>query len=174
VEKRFKQTIHREYPTEGSAVKIEHVKLDGSVLHLGEAKLLDLNQEKCLIKLHRVFMKKGVYDGLETLKEPGDSAITIGKIGEWHLTTQYFSKDGQTKGRYINLNTPIELYPYGIRYVDLELDVCVWPDRSVKLLDEEKLEEAVMKGFITERLSQNIKAKAEAILEETKKGSENL
>jgi len=41
-------------------------------------------------------------------------------------------------------------------------------------LDDSKLEEAVMRGFITERLSQNIKAKAEVILEEAKKGSENL
>ncbi len=66
----------------------------------------------------------------------------------------------------MNLNTPIELYPYGIRYVDLEVDVCVWPDGRVKKLDEEKLGRAVAEGLITEKLAEIVGEKIRRLMKE--------
>ena len=67
---------------------------------------------------------------------------------------------------YINLNTPIELYPYGIRYVDLEVDVCVWPNGRVKKLDEKKLKEAATEGIITPKLVRIVKEKLREIMKD--------
>ena len=152
VESLLEQTIMTEYPTLYSLISIEHVKLDGKVFHLGKALIEAFNRHESLIRFRRVFEKKGIYDGLKTEKEPGDYAVTEAKIGEWYFKTEYFSKDGRYKGTYINLNTPIELYPNGIRYVDLEVDVCVLPNGRVKKLDEEKLKEAMAEGMITQKL----------------------
>jgi len=164
VESLFKQTIRAEYPIVGSVIGIEHVKLDGKVFHLGKALIETYNHHESLISLRRVFEKKGIYDGLKTEKNPGDYAVTEAKIGGWHLKTEYFAKDGRYKGTYINLNTPIELYPHGIRYVDLEIDVCVWPNGRIKKLDEEKLEEASEEGMITQRLVKIVKEKLQEIM----------
>ncbi len=164
VETLLKQTIRAKYPIAGSLIEIEHVKLHGKVFNLGRAVIETFDHPKSLIQFRRVFKKKGIYDGLKTEKEPGDYAVTEAKIGEWHFKTQYFSKGGQYKGTYINLNTPIELYPHGIRYVDLEVDVCVWPTGRVKKLDEKKLKEAAADGMITPKLVRIIKEKLQEIM----------
>ncbi len=164
VEKLLRQTIRAKYPIVGSLIEIEHVKLHGKVLNLGKAVIEAFNHPKSLIRFRRVFKKKGTYDGLKTEKAPADYAVTEAKIGEWHFKTRYFAKDGRYKGTYINLNTPIELYPHGIRYVDLEVDVCVWPNGRVKKLDEKKLEEATAEGIVTPRLARTVKEKLHKIM----------
>lgn len=164
VEGLFKQTIEPEHPRVGSVIGIEHIKLDGKVFHLGKALVEEFSHDNRTLCLSRIFEKEGVYDGLQTRKEPGDTAITEAKVGEWYFKTQYFSEHGKFKGTYINLNTPIELYPYAIRYVDLEVDVCVWPSGKVEKLDEEELDEALKKGLVTERLVKIVREKTEQIM----------
>lgn len=161
----FEETIEVEYPTVGSTLEIKHAKLDGQVFHLGTAMIEVYDQNESLIRFRRVFRGEGIYNGLEIRKELADYAVTEAKIGEWYFKTQYFSRDGRYKGTYINLNTPIELYPYGIRYVDLEVDACVWPDGRVKVLDEEKLDNAVADDLITEKLGRIVREKLQEIME---------
>jgi hypothetical protein len=166
VEKLLKQTIRANYPIVGSLIEIQHVKLRGKVINLGKAVIEAFDHLGSLIQFRRVFKKKGIYDGLKTEKAPGDYAVTEAKIGEWHFKTRYFAKDGRYKGTYINLNTPIELYPQGIRYVDLEVDVCVWPNGKVKKLDEKKLKEATAEDIIAPRLARIVKEKVQRIMKD--------
>jgi len=165
VQRLFKQTVEAEYPTVGSFIAMEHVKLDGKVFHLGKALVEAFDEDKSLIQFTRVFEREGTYNGLKTRKEPGDRAVTEAKLGEWHLETQYFSRDGRNKGMYINFNTPIELYPYWIRYVDLEVDVVVWPDGKKEVLDEDKLKKAAEEGLVTEKLVKTVENKLQELLE---------
>jgi len=160
----LRQTVEAEFPRVGSWIKIEHVKPDGRVFHLGPALVEVFAQDEPFIRFRRVFKRIGVYDGLNIPKHPDDYAITEVKMGEWHFKTQYFTREGRIKGTYINLNTPIEVYPYSIRYVDLEADVCVWPDGGVETLEMEKLEEAAKKGLVTEKLVAIVKEKVSEII----------
>jgi len=164
VERLFRQTVGASFPTVGSMIDIEHVKLDGKVFHLGEASVEAFDEDASLIEFSRVVRGEGTYDGLGTRREPGDRAVTEAKIGGWHYKTRYFSKDGRHKGTYINLNTPIELYPYGIRYVDLEVDVCIWPSGRVGKVDEKKLECAAAEGVVTKRLVETVKREVREIM----------
>jgi len=164
VEDLLRQTIETEFPSVGSWIKIEHVKPDGRVFHLGPALIEAREQDKAFIRFRRVFKRTGVYDGLKIPKYPDDYAITEAKRDEWFFKTQYFSKEGRIKGTYINLNTLIELYPYAIRYIDLEADICIWPDGRVETLDMEKLEDALKKGLITEKLVTIVKEKISEII----------
>jgi hypothetical protein len=171
VKELFEQAVEKEHPTEGSLMEIEHVKLDGKVFRLGRALVKNLRYEGSnvsLLRLRRDFRVKGVYDGLKTPKEPGDYAVTEIEIGEWHLETRYFSRDGRLKGVYVNLNTPVELYPHAVRYVDLEVDVCMWPDGKVQVLDEGKLEEALVKGLVSERLVRLVREKVKRVIKRLK------
>ena len=162
----FRQATDAEYPDEGSVVEIDHVKLDGRVLQLGKALIEDFDHTSSLMRLSRIFETKGIYDGLAIRRAPGDRAVTTAQLGEWHLVTRYFSREGRYKGAYINLNTPIELYPHGIRYVDLEVDVCAWPDGKVKRLDEDKLEKAVAEGVIGQKLVVLVEDKLQDVVSE--------
>jgi Ribonuclease G/E len=161
VEAAFKREIAAEYPFAGATIDIEHVKASGLVFYLGKANIESLD-DVC-IHLQRVIAKEGVYDGLGAKKEAGDVAKTEAKLGEWHFQTRYYSKDGAYKGCYVNFNTPLELYPHAVRYVDLEVDLCVLPDGTLKVLDEEKLKKAVTKGHISEKLARMIQHKVSEV-----------
>jgi len=164
VERLLKQTIRAKYPIESSLIEVQHVKLNGEILSLGKAVIEAFDRSRALIRFRRIFKKKGVYDGLKIEKAPGDCAVTETKIGGWHAKTRYYAKGGRYKGTYINLNTPVELYPYGIRYVDLEVDVCVWPNGRVRKLDEKKLKRATAEGIVTPKLVRIVKEKLQEIM----------
>ena len=163
VEELFKKQVATEFPEIGSILDVMHVKPSGKVLHLGQATIESLGNGQ--IRYSRTIRTSGIYDGLDVAKEAGDKAISETKIGEWWITTKYFSEGGELKGTYINLNTPVEVYPKAIRYVDLEVDVCISPNGAVKVLDMDKLEKALEKGIISQKIFETIKGKVEEILE---------
>ncbi len=174
VESFFKETVEREFPGEGSNVGIEHVKIDGATFDLGPAKIVNFDKKNGKLTIQRSFFARGFYDGLRTLKEPGDCAITEMKLGEWSFKTKYISKDGKHKGTYININTPVEIYPEKIRYVDLEVDICLWPNWNFKIIDMDKLEEALARGQVAPRLKIIIDKEIEKIINFLGKKSENV
>jgi len=159
----FWKQVQYEFPEAGSTVDVEHVKLSGLVFHLGQAMIESLDVKQ--IRYVRVMRSDGFYDGLGVKKEIGDKAVSETKTGEWCITTRYFSKEGEWKGTYTNLNTPVEVYPKTIRYVDLEVDVCTQPNGTVKVLDMEKLEKALEKGFISRKLFEIVKEETGRIVE---------
>jgi Rne/Rng family ribonuclease len=163
VEKSFKEALLCKLPEEGSLVDVEHVKPSGIVFHLGQATIESLDDEQ--IKYSRIIRSDGFYDGLGVKKEVGDKAVSETEIGEWCITTKYFSRSGDWKGTYINLNTPVEIYPKTIRYVDLEVDGCIHPDGTNKILDVEKLEKALEKGYISKKLFEKVKEKVKKATE---------
>jgi hypothetical protein len=162
VEELFKKQVSAAFPEVGSVVDVIHVKPSGKVLHLGQATIESLGGGQ--IKYNRTIRANGFYDGLGVAKEAGDLAVSETKIGEWWISTKYFTKGGELKGTYINLNTPVEVYPKAIRYVDLEVDVCIHPDGTVKVLDMDKIEKALEKGIISQLFFETIEDAVEEIV----------
>jgi len=146
----------------GRTVQIEHVKPMGELVNLAEGKILGFANSTLVMK--RVFSAgRFLYDGLGVYKEEGDYAITEAQEGTWVLRHKYYSDDGRLKGELHNVNTPIELYPGRIRYVDLEVDVVRLAERNPRIIDLDRLDDAVEKGYVSESLA----AKALAIAKET-------
>jgi hypothetical protein len=164
VEALLDESIRSRFPRFGSKISLNHVKIVGQPLDLGVAKITKFNRKTGRLVLLRRILGKGVYDGLRVKKDPGDFAVTELVIGDLSFRTRYFSMNGEYKGTYINVNTPIELYPAKIRYVDLEVDICVWPSGEVRKIDDEKLEEAASNGLISERLVEISNEETEKIL----------
>ncbi len=145
-------------------IRFEHVKLNGKIIFL-HGKILQRKDHREII-IRRSFTAGGYYDGLNAPKEAGDYGVTQVKLGEWTFKTEYYSKKGEFKGAFYNINTPIELYPNRIRYIDLEVDVIQFPNGDVKVIDKDALEEAFIKGYITEKLKQKAEQIAEHIAKE--------
>ncbi|MCX8189497.1 MAG: DUF402 domain-containing protein [Nitrososphaeria archaeon] len=163
VKQLFYAVIGKYLPYEGDKIRILHHKLDGKVYELGTAIVKSFLDDK--LEYSRFIKSNGYYDGLEVQKEQNDIAESFTKIGEMYIITKYLSKDRKIKGKYINIGTGVELIPNGIRYVDLEVDVCVYPDGSIKIVDEERFEEAFTKGMFSERLYNMVKEKINYILQ---------
>jgi hypothetical protein len=126
-------------------VRLEHIKISGKPVRPREGVLLKARGNRILVK--RTF-SGGRYDGLDLPIEEGDYGITELEEGGWQVKHAYYSIEGRLKGEYFNINTPVELYPYGARYLDLEIDVVRRFQESPFLTDREDLSLLVKEGFI--------------------------
>jgi len=143
-------------------VRLEHVKGSGKSIRPREGILIESQGEKLIIK--RSF-SQGRYDGLDLPIEAGDYGLTELQEGAWWVKHAYYSKNGKLKGEYFNVNTPVELYPFGARYVDLEVDVIRRPGETPVISDREELAVLVKNGVITGLLAKKALETAESIVE---------
>lgn len=161
VEADFMRTLLQYLPFEGSSIEVSHVKLNGLEISLGKAVLEKFEDEN--ITYIRELSGGGEYDGLGVAKEAGDRAVTHAHTGDYYYITKYFSKNDDLKGTYININTPVEVYQESIRYVDLDVDVVVWPNGDSEVIDLDKLESMERKGVITTKLANKAKNEAKKL-----------
>ncbi|HYB19549.1 MAG TPA: DUF402 domain-containing protein [Thermodesulfobacteriota bacterium] len=131
--------------SKAGVVKLEHIKIAGKPVRPREGILLGAKGTQILIK--RSF-SQGRYDGLDLPIEEGDYSLTEAQEGAWYVKHAYYSKEGRLKGEYYNVNTPVELYPYGARYVDLEIDVVRRVGERPFLVDRENLAVLTKDGSI--------------------------
>ena len=127
---------------------------------------MDFDSENALLRLRRQskIFRAGAYNSLGVAKEEGDYAITEGREQNWVLSHVYYSKEGKPKGAFFNINTPLELYPGKIRYIDLHIDVVRWPDGRCQIVDKEKLEACVKRGHLSQWLADKAMSIAEELL----------
>ncbi|MEM4571430.1 MAG: DUF402 domain-containing protein [Nanopusillaceae archaeon] len=111
-----------------------------------EVKLLD---NKIYLETIRLINSDGLYDGLNIKKEKGDYAITKYIENEWYFVIEYYSKDGELKGKYININTPLEITTK-IFYNDLCIDIV--ESKEKKIVDKEELDFLYNQNIISEKL----------------------
>jgi hypothetical protein len=143
-------------------VKIEHVKISGDPIHFREGVLMEAADHRILIK--RSFAR-GRYDGLDLPVEEGDYGFIEVQEGAWYIRHAYYSRESQRKGEYYNINTPVELYPEGARYVDLEVDVIKEIGERPFIVDQEKLALLAARGVMGRALERNALEMAEGLIE---------
>jgi len=141
-------------PTTGDSVAIHHGKPDGSLVTLGRGEVTDRNVEKGRLSVEREMTGGGTYDALGVDREAGDTATTRFTEGNWWYPTVYRSEDGQRKGTYLNVCTPVEVFPDAVRYVDLHVDVVKHADGTVEVVDEDELRDCVDDGLVPEPLAE--------------------
>jgi hypothetical protein len=149
--------------SKAEGVRLEHIKIKGKPVRPREGVVVEGKESRIVIK--RSF-SQGRYDGLNLPIERGDYGLTEVQEGAWHLKHTYFSKDGKLKGEYYNINTPVELYAYGARYIDLEIDVVRQAGESPFIVDREDLALLVKEGKISRQLEKKAVEEAEKIVEE--------
>ncbi|MHA1505606.1 MAG: DUF402 domain-containing protein [Candidatus Asgardarchaeia archaeon] len=170
VERTFLEVLKDMFPKRGESITIQHVKLNGDVYYLGKGKVVESNPDEGYMEIKRVIKRAGVYDGLNLPKEEGDYCITQLTSGSNFLKHIYFSKDGEVKGYYYNINTGVEIYPKIIRYLDLEVDIVKYPDGRVVVLEKELLKKKVEELALPQYLLDFTLKKKNELIEMISKG----
>jgi len=147
---------------ESGGVKLEHIKPLGRPIRPREGVLLEADERRILLKR---FFSQGRYDGLDLPIEEGDYSLTEVQEGAWYVKHAYYSAAGKPKGEYYNINTPVELYPYGARYVDLEVDVIRRGEEGPFLVDRDTLAILAKAGRIGVGLEKMAVEVAEKLIE---------
>ncbi len=163
VTSKFQGLVSQYYPYEGLHVGVHHVKLEGFTVDLGKALIRQLTDDTLVYE--REIKSDGVYDGLNVKKEAGDKAVSKVDFSRYYIETRYYSKDGKLRGTYFNVNTPVEVYSQSIRYIDLGIDVMVWPHGRKEIVDRVDLETAESRGVITHVLAEKAKETANKLSE---------
>ncbi|MGM0397510.1 MAG: DUF402 domain-containing protein [Halobacteriota archaeon] len=141
-------------PTEGDRVAIGHGKPDGRYVELGRGAVTAVDAETQRVTVERAMTGGGTYDALGVPRVDGDVATTRFTEGRWWYPTVYRSEDGERRGTYVNVSTPVEVFPDVIRYVDLHVDVIKQADGTVEIVDEDELAASVDAGTVSEPLAE--------------------
>ncbi|SEW11663.1 DUF402 domain-containing protein [Halobacterium jilantaiense] len=141
-------------PTEGDSVALHHGKPDGSMFSLGRGEVTDRDVETGRVTVERQMSGGGTYDALGVDREAGDTATTRFTEGNWWYPTVYRGEDGERKGTYLNVCTPVEVFPDTVRYVDLHVDVVKHADGTVEVVDEAELQDCVDDGLVSDALAE--------------------
>jgi hypothetical protein len=149
-------------PAEGDALRLEHGKPDGHLITLGEGTVTGVDADGS-VTVEREMTGGGTYDGLGVAREAGDVAETSLKEGRWWYPTTYRGRDGTVRGTYVNVCTPVEVFPDAARYVDLHVDVVKRSDGSVERLDDDELRDAEAAGDVPEPLAEKARSVASAL-----------
>jgi len=149
-------------PREGEEIAIAHGKPDGRCLVLGYAEVVERDPDGT-VRVEREMTPGGTYDALGVERQAGDVAVTKLTESEWWYPTVYRSGAGERRGTYVNVCTPVELFPDAARYVDLHVDVVRGPDGRVERVDDDELDAAVAAGHVTEPLAEKARQVADAV-----------
>jgi Ribonuclease G/E len=139
-----------------------HGKPDGRLITLGRAAVQSVAADGTVV-VEREMSAGGEYDALGVPKEAGDIAETKLKEGRWWYPTVYRDSDGEKKGTYVNVCTPVEIFPDTARYVDLHVDVIEHADGRVERVDDDELDAAVEVGEVPQVLADRARSVAAAV-----------
>ncbi|MFC7132132.1 MULTISPECIES: DUF402 domain-containing protein [Salinibaculum] len=149
-------------PREGETVTIDHGKPDGRCFTLGRGEVTACDADGS-VTVQREMSPGGTYDALGTDRQAGDVAVTKFQEGRWWYPTVYRGDDGTRRGTYVNVCTPVEVFPDSVRYVDLHVDVVKHADGTVERVDDDELDEAVEAGEIPDPLAEKARSVASAV-----------
>lgn len=118
--------------------KINSRRFDGSVRRSWRCDLIDRKDSQLLFV--------GTFDFDVEHAELG--SISRGTISyeyywfdRWYNVFAFFEANGAFRNYYCNINMPPTLNDSELDYIDLDLDVVVWPDGSIAILDREEYEQ---------------------------------
>jgi hypothetical protein len=149
-------------PAEGDSVRIEHGKPDGRSFSLGEGEVTSRDPDGTVV-VEREMSGRGTYDALGVDQRTGDVAVTKLTEGNWWYPTVYRGEDGEKRGTYVNVCTPVEVFPRAVRYVDLHVDVVKHADGRVERVDDDELDAAVDAGYVPDPLAEKARSVAGAV-----------
>ncbi|WP_336000972.1 DUF402 domain-containing protein [Halorientalis halophila] len=157
------EVVTRQFgPRKGDRVEIGHGKPDGRYISLGRGEVAEYDPDGT-VTVSRELSPGGTLDALGEPIEAGDVAVTKFKEGRWWYATVYRDVEDRRKGTYVNVCTPVEVFPDTVRYVDLHVDVVKHGDGRVERVDDDELDAAEAEGDVPAELAEKARSVAGAV-----------
>jgi hypothetical protein len=122
-------------PAASHIVSVHARKFDGRLHREWQARLV--------ARVDSLIVVEGVFE--EEIRHPQLGVIAPGTLSaEYYWTDRWYSvfrfrePSGELRNYYCNINLPAEFDGRVLTFVDLDIDVLVAPDRSVRILDEDE------------------------------------
>ena len=133
--------------------------------------ILIYKSEKVIVLKSQITSPHSVlFDG-EVVLARGFQIVCFELIGKWFTVGKIRDLQGRQTGYYCDIVTPPRLLEDGgVELTDLFLDLWISPDLRYRVLDEEELENAFRKGWISKRLYGKAKKELEKLINVIKQG----
>ncbi len=126
-------------------VKIISRKFDGKIHRSWNAELLE--QTDSLLTFVGTFEKEVKHSHLGVIRR-GTVSYEIYWLNRGYNVFRFHEPEGGLRNFYCNINLPPKFEHGVLDYVDLDIDVLVWKDFSLEILDSDEFEEnAVIFGY---------------------------
>lgn len=142
-------------------ITINSRKYDGHIRRTWPGGLIS-QSEDLLVVVGR-FQEDVQHDDLGLIKQ-GTVSFEHFWPRRWYNIFRFHEPDGRLRNYYCNVTMPPTFADDVIDYVDLDLDVIVWPDEGYEVLDRDDLEKNTIKyGYPSEVVANAEKSLAELI-----------
>lgn len=118
-------------------VKINSRKADGSVRRSWDAELLEMSGNELLFV--GVFEYDVAHPELGRIRK-GTVSYEYYWLDRWYNTFAFFEPEGGFRNYYCNICSPPTFEDGVLDYVDLEIDLVVWPGWQYAILDQDEYE----------------------------------
>lgn len=149
-------------PAIGDRLRIDHGKPTGETIVLGRGEVIGHPQPDA-VTVRRELSAGGTLDALDVPIEAGDTAETTFVEGKRWAATVYRDADGDSKGTYANVSTPVEIFPDRVSYVDLYVDVIKTTDGTVAVVDDEELAAAADENVLADDIADEARTVAASL-----------
>jgi protein associated with RNAse G/E len=145
-------------PTIGETVKVQKLLHDGTQSYAWEGSVVASSDHELVLE---ATFTRGPRDLGYVVLEPNDLFVEFYYYEHWFNIFQIFSEDDTLKGWYCNIGRPPEVQASELRYVDLALDLFVYPDGRELVLDEDEFEELSRSAYAEADIDGAIRGLAE-------------
>lgn len=121
----------------GEKITINSRKFDGAIRRSWSCSFVA--QEGSLLTFVGEFDSDVQHDHLGFIRR-GTLSYEYYWLDRWYNVFRFYGPEGVLRNYYCNINVPPKFEQNILDYVDLDLDVLVWPDRRIDILDREELE----------------------------------
>lgn len=134
-------------------VTINSRKYDGDIRRSWACTLTENNGG--LIVLEGIFERDIEHPELGLIPR-GTRSVEYFWPDRWYNIFRFLTPDGNLRNWYCNINMPPRFSGNTLDYVDLDIDIVVWPDMTFKLLDKDEFEENAEKFDYPSEIIQNV------------------
>lgn len=146
---------------ERQSVVVNSRKYDGEIRRTWTCELVE--KDDGLIILEGVFERDVSHPQLGNI-ERGTRSVEYFWPNRWYNIFKFHTPQGDLRNWYCNVNMPPSFINGTLDYVDLDIDIVVWPDMSFAILDRDEFEENARTFTYPLEISQNVeKAIAELL-----------
>ena len=123
-------------------VTVNSLAYDGAVRRSWHCELIERNNP--LLVFVGTFDRDVGHDELGLIRK-GTISYEYYWLDRWYNIFRFHESDGTLRNYYCNINMPPTFVGGELNYIDLDIDIVVWPDMSYRILDREEFEASAAK-----------------------------
>lgn len=141
-------------------ITVNSRNFDGSIRRTWQCKLIERNEP--LLIFVGIFDRDIEHADLGLIKK-GTISYEYYWLDRWYNIFRFHERDGTFRNYYCNINMPPSFADGVLDYVDLDIDLVVWPDGTYKELDRDEYEANAAKNHFPPDLREQVNESLEEL-----------